>query len=138
MATFTSYELMEYEEFIRYVVIVSMVALPRHQLWSDILNGSEILEVLHTDQSTKQYALAFYNSHFDKVRSLQSQMKSLNLHFSSSADWPLSNKISKITDSRTSTTNTTPEKCEFWLITSSSRFASFKSLNDAPFRLTIR
>jgi hypothetical protein len=58
---------MEYEEFIRYVVIVSMVALPRHQLWSDILNGSEILEVLHTDQSTKQYALAFYNSHFDKV-----------------------------------------------------------------------
>jgi len=67
VATFTSYELMEYEEFIRYVVIVSMVALPRHQLWSDILNGSEILEVLHTDQTTKQYALAFYNSHFDKL-----------------------------------------------------------------------
>merc|ERR1711934_880872 len=55
VATFTSYELMDYEEFIRYVVIVSMVALPRHQLWSDILNGSEILEVLHTDQATKQY-----------------------------------------------------------------------------------
>ena len=73
VATFTSYELMDYEEFIRYVVIVSMVALPRHQLWSDILNGSEILEVLHTDQATKQYALSFYNSHFDKVCSIDNE-----------------------------------------------------------------
>ena len=64
---------MDYEEFIRYVVIVSMVALPRHQLWSDILNGSEILEVLHTDQATKQYALSFYNSHFDKVCSIDNE-----------------------------------------------------------------
>jgi len=66
IATFTSYELMEYPVFIRYAVLTAMVALPRHKLHSDICNGSEILEVLHDDQSTKAYLFAFYNSQFEK------------------------------------------------------------------------
>lgn len=58
---------MEYPVFIRYAVLTAMVALPRHQLHSDICNGSEILEVLHDDPSTKAYLFAFYNSQFEKV-----------------------------------------------------------------------
>lgn len=64
VSTFTSYELMEYPVFIRYTVLTAMVALPRHQLHTDICNGSEILEVLHGQPDIKAFLMAFYNSQF--------------------------------------------------------------------------
>jgi len=66
IATFTSYELMDYPVFIKYAVVLAMVALPRAQLHSKICSGSEILEVLHDDPATKQYLFSFYNSQFDR------------------------------------------------------------------------
>ena len=59
---------MDYPVFIKYAVVLAMVALPRAQLHSKICSGSEILEVLHDDPATKQYLFSFYNSQFDRVR----------------------------------------------------------------------
>jgi len=66
ISTFTSYELMDYDKFIKLAVITSMLALPRPTLREKICQGSEIAEVLHDDPSTKQYLFSFYNSQFQK------------------------------------------------------------------------
>ena len=68
ISTFTSYELMDYDKFIKLAVITSMLALPRPTLREKICQGSEILEVLHDDPATKTYLFSFYNSQFKKVR----------------------------------------------------------------------
>lgn len=64
ISTFTSYELMDYDKFIKMAVITSMLALPRPTLREKICQGSEIAEVLHDDQATKTYLFSFYNSQF--------------------------------------------------------------------------
>merc|ERR1712137_1481694 len=64
ISTFTSYELMDYDKFIKLAVITSMLALPRPTLREKICQGSEIAEVLHDDPATKQYLFSFYNSQF--------------------------------------------------------------------------
>jgi len=64
ISTFTSYELMDYDKFIKLAVITSMLALPRPTLREKICQGSEILEVLHGDAATKTYLFSFYNSQF--------------------------------------------------------------------------
>ena len=68
ISTFTSYELMDYDKFIKLAVITSMLALPRPTLREKICQGSEIAEVLHDDPATKQYLFSFYNSQFQTVR----------------------------------------------------------------------
>ncbi len=45
-STFTSYELMDYAEFISYTVIVGMIALGRSELLEKVVKGSEIQEVI--------------------------------------------------------------------------------------------
>merc|ERR1712235_23511 len=64
ISTFTSYELMDYDKFIKLAVITSMLALPRPTLREKICQGSEIAEVLHDDPATKQYLFSLYNSQF--------------------------------------------------------------------------
>ena len=71
ISTFTSYELMDYDKFIKLAVITSMLALPRPTLREKICQGSEILEVLHDDPATKTYLFSFYNSQFKKVIRLE-------------------------------------------------------------------
>ena len=77
ISTFTSYELMDYDKFIKLAVITSMLALPRPTLREKICQGSEIAEVLHDDPATKQYLFSFYNSQFQTVRFLFAQPKSI-------------------------------------------------------------
>lgn len=79
ISTFTSYELMDYDKFIKLAVITSMLALPRPTLREKICQGSEIAEVLHDDPATKQYLFSFYNSQFQTVISLN--RKSIALIF---------------------------------------------------------
>ncbi|XP_012258466.1 26S proteasome non-ATPase regulatory subunit 6 [Athalia rosae] len=64
ISTFTSYELMDYNTFVRYTVYLSMISLPRNQLRDKIIKGSEILEVLHTNPDTKDYLFSLYNCHY--------------------------------------------------------------------------
>lgn len=64
VSTFTSYELMDYNTFVRYTVYVSMIALPRNELRDKIIKGSEILEVLHTNSDLKNYLFSLYDCHY--------------------------------------------------------------------------
>lgn len=64
VSTFTSYELMDYVTFVRYTVYVSLISLPRNELRTKVIRGSEIQEVLHSLPSVKQYLFSLYNCQY--------------------------------------------------------------------------
>jgi len=64
VSTFTSYELMSYEQFVKYAVYASVIALDRGQLHDKVVKGSEIAEVMHGAQDVQAYLMAFYNCHY--------------------------------------------------------------------------
>lgn len=55
---------MDYNTFVRYTVYLSMISLPRNELRDKIIKGSEILEVLHSNQDVKDYLFSLYNCHY--------------------------------------------------------------------------
>jgi len=64
VSTFTSYELMDYTQFVKYAVFASMIALERLELHGKVVKGSEILEVLHQCPKDKQFLNSFYNCQY--------------------------------------------------------------------------
>lgn len=64
VSTFTSYELMDYVTFVRYTVYVALISLPRNELRTKVVRGSEIQEVLHSLPAVKQYLFALYNCQY--------------------------------------------------------------------------
>lgn len=64
VATFTSYELMDYQTFVTYTVICSMIALERPELREKVVKGSEILEVLHSLPKIRSFLFALYDCHY--------------------------------------------------------------------------
>jgi 26S proteasome regulatory subunit N7 len=66
VSTFTSYELMEYTQFVKYAVYSSIIALERRELHEKVVKGSEILEILHQCPTIKQYLDSLYNCHYSE------------------------------------------------------------------------
>jgi len=64
VSTFTSYELMSYEQFVKYAVYASVIALDRGELYDKVVKGSEIAEVMHGEPDVQAYLMAFYNCHY--------------------------------------------------------------------------
>lgn len=64
VSTFTSYELMDYQTFVRYTVYMAIISLPRNELRSKVIKGSEIQEVLHQLPDVKQYLLSLYDCQY--------------------------------------------------------------------------
>uniref|UniRef100_H2Z8K8 26S proteasome non-ATPase regulatory subunit 6 n=1 Tax=Ciona savignyi TaxID=51511 RepID=H2Z8K8_CIOSA len=64
VSTFTSYELMDYQTFVKYTVYVCMLALDRSQLREKVVKGSEILEVLYEEKNTKEFLFSLYDCHY--------------------------------------------------------------------------
>lgn len=64
VATFTSYELMNYQAFVTYTVFCSMIALSRPELREKVIKGSEILEELHKLPEIRQYLFSLYDCHY--------------------------------------------------------------------------
>ncbi|CAH3151112.1 unnamed protein product [Porites lobata] len=64
ISTFTSYELMDYKTFVTYTVLASMIALERVDLRQKVVNGAEILEVLHQLPVVNQFLTSLYNCHY--------------------------------------------------------------------------
>jgi len=64
VATFTSYELMEYKSFIIYTVLTTMIALKRQDLRSKVIAGSEIQEVLHSLPNVKEYLTSLFECRY--------------------------------------------------------------------------
>ncbi|CAH3151120.1 unnamed protein product, partial [Porites lobata] len=64
ISAFTSYELMDYKTFVTYTVLASMIALERVDLRQKVVNGAEILEVLHQLPVVNQFLTSLYNCHY--------------------------------------------------------------------------
>ncbi|CAH8514265.1 unnamed protein product [Heterobilharzia americana] len=71
VATFTSYELMDYKTFIKYTVMAAMIALKRPDLREKVVRGSEIQEVLHGLPNVREYLMSLFDCRYaDFFRSL--------------------------------------------------------------------
>merc|ERR1712193_199837 len=55
VSTFTSYELMDYTQFVKYAVYASIISLDRGKLYDKVVKGSEIAEVLHDCPDVQRY-----------------------------------------------------------------------------------
>lgn len=64
VATFTSYELMDYNTFVIYTIFVCMVALSRPELRDKVTKGAEILEVIHGLPSIRNYLFSLYECRY--------------------------------------------------------------------------
>ncbi|KAL1925364.1 uncharacterized protein VTP21DRAFT_247 [Calcarisporiella thermophila] len=66
LSTFTSTELMEYKEFVKYAVITSVVSLKRVDLKKRVLDSPEVLEVLHEIPHLEDFITSLYNCNYAK------------------------------------------------------------------------
>lgn len=64
VATFTSYELMDYPTFVTYTVFCCIIALGRPELREKVIKGSEILEVLHSLPRVREFLFSLYDCHY--------------------------------------------------------------------------
>lgn len=63
-STFTSYELLDYNTFMRYTVLISMVALNRKELKEKIISANEISATFHTNQDMKRFVFSLYECQY--------------------------------------------------------------------------
>lgn len=66
MATFTSTELMDYRTFVKYAIFSCLLALERSDVKSKIINGTDLLEVLHDFPELKRHVHSLYYCHYDQ------------------------------------------------------------------------
>lgn len=88
VSTFTSYELMSYEQFVKYAVYASVIALDRGELHDKVVKGSEIAEVMHDAPEVQEYLDAFYNcqysdffTHLARVEQMAKKDRYWNPHY---------------------------------------------------------
>lgn len=65
VATFTSYELMDYETFVIYTIFSTVVAMSRTDLRDKVSRNAEILEVLHGLPQIKNYLFSIYECRYN-------------------------------------------------------------------------
>jgi len=61
VSTFTSYELMTYEELVFYTVVAAMLALERTDLRDKVVKGADIQEQLYNQSFLRDYLTALYD-----------------------------------------------------------------------------
>jgi 26S proteasome regulatory subunit N7 len=64
VATFTSYEIMDYSTFVVYTVFCTVLALPRPELRDKVTRGAEILEILHGLPQIKKFLFSLYECNY--------------------------------------------------------------------------
>jgi len=77
ISTFTSYELMDYVEFVKYTVILGMIALPRNELREKIIKGAEIQEVLHSQPLLNAFVTSLYECKYSQFYVTLAQIEQL-------------------------------------------------------------
>ena len=65
IATFTCVELMEYQEFVFYVVVLALVTQDRKTLKKEIIHSPDILSVIRDIPHLRQYQDSFYNCEYE-------------------------------------------------------------------------
>lgn len=66
VSTFTSTELMDYKDFVKYTVLISMISLSRVEMKKKVLDSPEILEVLHEIPQLESYMNSLYQGHYQE------------------------------------------------------------------------
>ncbi|ORX96014.1 PCI-domain-containing protein [Basidiobolus meristosporus CBS 931.73] len=66
LSTFTSTELMEYKDFVKYAVLTSAISLNRVDMKKKVLEAPEVLEVLHEIPGLEDYITSLYNGNYAK------------------------------------------------------------------------
>jgi 26S proteasome regulatory subunit N7 len=80
LATFTSTELMEYRDFVRYVTLAAALSLTRAEFKQKVILSPEILEAIHETPFLSDFANSLYNCQYDKFFVALAEMeKSLKL-----------------------------------------------------------
>lgn len=64
ISTFTSYELMDYVTFVKCTVLCSTIALPRQELRTKVIKGSEVLEILHNERVVREFVFSLYECRY--------------------------------------------------------------------------
>ena len=64
LATFTSTEMLEYKEFVRYAVLTASLTLSRTEFKKKVLESPEILECVHLIPHISDFASSFYNCQY--------------------------------------------------------------------------
>jgi len=64
VATFTSYELMDYNTFVIYTIFTTMVALPSSELREKVTRCAEILEILHNLPQVRNFLFSLYECRY--------------------------------------------------------------------------
>eukprot|EP01135_Chromosphaera_perkinsii_P007256 Nk52_evm64s745 gene=Nk52_evmTU64s745 len=64
LATFTSYELMDYQKFVCYTVFCCSISLDRVELKKKVIKSPEVLEVLHTLPDISEYMNSLYECRY--------------------------------------------------------------------------
>eukprot|EP01136_Pigoraptor_vietnamica_P044899 Opistho-1_new@22192 len=64
LATFTSYELMDYKSFVAYTVVSAMLSLPRVELRKKVIESPEILEALHDMPDVGKYLRSLHDCNY--------------------------------------------------------------------------
>lgn len=79
ISTFISYELFDYDTFIFYTVVTSIVSLPRIQLKEKVVEAPDVLSVVHRMPVVYSLLKSFYNSNykefFTSLASISDRMK---------------------------------------------------------------
>ncbi|EDO30816.1 predicted protein [Nematostella vectensis] len=77
ISTFTSYELMDYQTFVTNTILTSMISLERVDLRKKVINGAEILEVLHQLPVIKQFLVSLYECHYSEFFTALAQVEQM-------------------------------------------------------------
>jgi 26S proteasome regulatory subunit N7 len=64
LATFTSTEVMDYKDFVRYAILTAALTLSRPEFKEKVLNSPEILECIHLIPHFSDYSSSFYNCQY--------------------------------------------------------------------------
>nr|QBH74006.1 26S proteasome non-ATPase regulatory subunit [Isotomurus palustris] len=79
ISTFTSNELMDYSDFVKYTVLMGLISLPRNELVDKIIKGAEIQENLHQQPEVKAFLMTLYEckyaEFFQNLAKIEIQMK---------------------------------------------------------------
>ncbi|KAI9139098.1 26S proteasome subunit RPN7-domain-containing protein [Paraphysoderma sedebokerense] len=66
LSTFTSVELMEYKDFVKYAVLAALISLKRPDIKKKVLDAPEILEVIHEIPNLEDYMRSLYECKYSK------------------------------------------------------------------------
>ncbi|KAL7747959.1 proteasome regulatory particle subunit [Sorochytrium milnesiophthora] len=77
LSTFTSVELMEYKDFVKYTVLTSLISLPRPEIKKKLLEAPEVLEVVNDVPYLDSFMQSLYHCQYSKFFEALTHMEAM-------------------------------------------------------------